>query len=492
MTKNKLFLIGGITFLTGLMTLGVITGNQFKNFEISRAEEQQFVLDASATPTISEGNGALAVGEYSNFTYTKASNLSGYHVVLAEGGVMRKTEATNKLKEVKIVFEGSLKFEADYTNDFTDDHFVIYPESNVAVALWANYWKITALESTKITSLYLKYECDEPCAKPDNTDAYVSGMPQTGRFAYLEDEGDDTYLVFNGEMNNGYVASTDLTIRENRLDGEFQYIIDCERVEYRGTNSFAAYFNVSKWYENREIDIDFYAHLYYRNNNWYNGGNDLRTWQDGEQHSNEVIVPSTKTLDSGNKSIELLANSWDNSTGYFYQVRLNFRTTTKHFQISPECASGGSLFDETNVTYTDRYTTITYYSVDRSVKLAPDMFVLCDYNGDNAKNAIVASEVTYTNYGESQYKVDIKFDLTLFDRYFNGTDESNTWCHLLVSGNNKGSAWDGVSGDLKTANTVGSTNGEWAHRHWFKIGNIGYNYWNSWSILIIQLKHENN
>ena len=122
MKKHQKFLLLGASVLC----VGVIGFNSALAFNhggflinIARAEEQTFNLTNEQVPTINAGTGSLAVGEYSHFTYTNAENLDGYHVVLNENGTMRKTEASNAIKTITVVFEGSLVAEAAYGNYFS-------------------------------------------------------------------------------------------------------------------------------------------------------------------------------------------------------------------------------------------------------------------------------------------------------------------------------------------------------------------------------------
>ena len=475
----------------GTLVIFVAAGPMYNPSLFVHADNQVFNIDASRKPTIEAGNGSLAIGDYSNFTYTNASNEEGYHVVLGAGGVMRKTEATNGLSGLTVAFTGSIKVETDWTDSFAGDHYVLYPSSGDALNVRGNYWKITALESSKIESVTLSYNCDVAEAVPDSSASTVTGMPTTGKFAWLEESDGDILFAFNGEMY-GYIAASDLTIRENRFSGNFQFIIDAEKVEYTSPSTFVAYFNISSFYAHKEATINFYPHLYVRNSQWTGSTTDLRTWQDGEEHGNSVIIDSSPTMDDGNKTIALTCMNWAESTGRFYMPHLTMSTTTKHFSIDDESKSGGSLFSETSVSYTSNTTTIQLITSDRSMQLDPEMFVLCDRSETTATNAIVASDATYEEYAGDKYKVSITFDLTLFNKYYSGS-ELNIWCHLLIHGDSVTTAttWDGSeSGDLKLNNTAKSADENWAHQYWFRIGNIGYNYWNSYSMLIIQLKPE--
>ena len=200
MNKRQKFLLLG----TAALCVGVIGITAMANvghgfmLNIASAEEQTFNLDNTQVPTINAGSGTLAVGEYSHFTYTNAENLDGYHVVLNENGTMRKTEASNAIKTITVVFEGSLVAEAAY-GDYFSGNFETTLTSGVAASITGNYWRLRSkADGTKITSISINYGCDTP----------VAGV---SRSIKLRGEVDGNYLDFNLAYG-GYTESEFLNL----------------------------------------------------------------------------------------------------------------------------------------------------------------------------------------------------------------------------------------------------------------------------------------
>lgn len=163
MKKATYFAFFGL-FAASAVAMGLVASQGIDGYAnvFTKASAQALTLNSENAPSIVAGEGNLTYNEFAHFTYTNASSASGKHVVLNEGGIMRKTEASNNLSSVTATFEGTLYLEVSYGDDFGGAE-VYTLTSGTPQEVQGNYWKLTAGEDdTAIESVVLNYGCDAP------------------------------------------------------------------------------------------------------------------------------------------------------------------------------------------------------------------------------------------------------------------------------------------------------------------------------------------
>lgn len=162
---NKKLILCGLT-MTLALTAGAIafsTANEeVVQFQHVAANAQTLTLNSSNKPTLSAGLGSLEYNEFVHLTYTNASQADGdNHVVLSEGGKIRKTEASNGLSSITVNFAGALMVETSFADSFGGVNAVALT-SGSAQSISGNYWRLIATADTTITSITVNYGCDTP------------------------------------------------------------------------------------------------------------------------------------------------------------------------------------------------------------------------------------------------------------------------------------------------------------------------------------------
>jgi hypothetical protein len=146
------------------LTLGILlaTNPNFGQLELAKAIDNNYVLtlNESNKPTLNDGTGTLTINNFASLVYTHASEYEGGHVSLSVDGTISKTEASNTLKNIVVVYEGNIQLDTGYElNDVTYRYDDLV--SGQAHAIQGNYFTLTALEDTDITSIELTYDCIE-------------------------------------------------------------------------------------------------------------------------------------------------------------------------------------------------------------------------------------------------------------------------------------------------------------------------------------------
>lgn len=247
--KSLLFAFLAVV-LTGHVLIGTIfTGGALPLFGLSNGAPIDMELTQANLPTITGNEGTLQYNQDVTINYTNVSAQDGYHAVLGKGGSIYKVEPTYGMTSITATFEGSLQFECGFEADYETQE-VVYMSTLTSGELQVvegNYWKIVALEDTKITDLSITYSCTKPSTPSISTVTNLITIPNVTQFADIVKIEETIYLKLqlNYDVTLGRITAEDLKVQGDLATELFT----CDWIETTSSNSFNAYFNVSKHHE---------------------------------------------------------------------------------------------------------------------------------------------------------------------------------------------------------------------------------------------------
>ena len=395
-TLISLSLLAVISFSAALVSTTMST-----NFIFSKADEKTttITLNASNKPTINGDSGLLEYNEFATFTYTRASEYEGGHVILESGGTLEKVQESNDLKSITVSFAGSLQIECDWEKPFSDEHIVGNLVTGEPFSIVGNYWKITALDITSIDSISLTFGCEEASVAPDTTTSAITGIANENNFARIFEKDGDVYFSVKGIYNisAGRLTSKDITL----VGDDEEQIIQCEYIDLLSTTTFIAYFNLTDWYGANTNGVEVFCHLYVRGVHAFGNGGDVavksRTFE-------------TKSLDiDGARNVALVDYSWSVTGATMHMAKLVFKYDLFRLDTTTSLAR---LIEENGKPYY-----VVRLLGDVTVDYDTSSFVLFDSkpNEVETRYPISIAAEKYEEVDDSH--IDVYFDLTQNSTY---------------------------------------------------------------------------
>ena len=308
MKHKRNILLASITLA---FTSCVLVGNAFSVgilplIGLSGSVPLEMKLTDSDTPTIEGENATLQLNQNVTIKYTDVTLEDGYHAVLNQGGTIYKVEPTYGLTTITAVFEGSLRFECGYDSDYETSEVVHMTTltSDTAALVNGNYWKITALEDTKITSLSVVYSCTTPSSPTIVEQAGIVTLPNVSQYVDIAKINDEIYLKLqcNYDSTKGRLTKEDLKVVGDSQSETFT----CDFIETIDEDSFVAYFNVSKHHEailGSKTRHFVYLHLYVGGAKFTSNGN--VTTSSNQIYNKTYSVDGNKAVTVGLRNLAL-------------------------------------------------------------------------------------------------------------------------------------------------------------------------------------------
>lgn len=221
--KKKMYLtvLLSLTFLVGLLLVPSSKGVQlFALQRRSTISNTVLELNHENRPTDSTvyTNAEIVVKTYSTFQYTDVKAAESAHCMLNKNGTIQKKEVSNGLLSIYSSFEGSLIVETGTEKDVYTLKYEL--ASGEATTVYGNYFKITANEETKITSMRFEYSCYVPVS-PHEHDLDVhhemaasEGIPGNLEYGQCKEPGCKKYFLIDCDGNKTECAKDAWVVTE--------------------------------------------------------------------------------------------------------------------------------------------------------------------------------------------------------------------------------------------------------------------------------------
>lgn len=454
--KKGLFFSCGSVLLVGISLFTFVHPKILGLVAIQDSDLTTIVLNETNKPTENGGQHTLVLPRYdTTLNYTGASLEDGYHVVLSTSGTIERTAVKSfDLQKIKANFTGTLQITTYFEID-GDPVMRFNLENDVTHDLVGNYWVLTALEESKITSFSLGFDCYIEALAPSTETAAINSLTTIDK---IEERNSGVYYVLEGttDIDTGLITKDNLKI----LETESCFIV-AEEVVYTSKTTFAAYFNLNSIQNSSITDssnvLSFFVHVYL-NGKTFDGSTN------GDAISSSALTPSSAYSLGDEKYVFLDEFSFSNDTKHMPRINFVFsgnpiistfeNQNSEHqnyFQDTYVFGQGEDLTEEINTTTNSMFDVVLYGMNIAELYVAED-FVL---DSDNGAYPITAKSISTTEVTDAIVELKVSFDTDdILDQFYNGitaysAGNFNWYAHLKI----KGEAWS-VSSDLKLANTL--------------------------------------
>jgi hypothetical protein len=470
--KNKKLILLTVSTFAGLFAFSFST-NAVAFLTVAEETDTTLTLDSSNKPVAGDDGHSLVLADYLTLNYTGASLADGHHVVLEQGGTIKRNEASKDLKYINATFTGDLEITTYYTEGEPVMRFNL--TSGTTHEIVGNYWTIQAMEESVLTNVTFTFGCEFDAIAPSSETATITGLTNVTQ---VKERDGATYYVLEGNSNlaDGLLNKENIYIFEGNYTDEAiaDYELYPEYVVYTSKSTFAAYFNLNS-FEVPELSagtmFQFYVHLYVQGQPYGGGNGDVLS---------STAFESSDSYDIGNDNFAFL-DEFTYSSGKKHMVRLNFVKTS---QSIVSTIGNGKLetfnyWSQTKVASHDANanaetpTNDTLFNIElfsmKHAELKAEDFVL---KANDDLYPITASDVHYESFDNLVNKVTVTFDMKdLLDDFMLGRQKAaNTpnvtsvtkrvidwtnkkfqyYTHLFI----KGVAWDPTTSDVRLSNTA--------------------------------------